>query len=228
MEKLMLRDVKGLSVEIISGSMPKLGITMFKIDLHIHTMLGGDSLIEPDKLVPRALEVGLDAVCVTEHNSYALSQPFEEITRKTGFPIFRGMEYNAAEGHLLIFGTKVGRSDLPPKMPIQRAIDWVNRSSIGAAIPAHPYQSDNLGRSLGGTVLKLRSLIALETINGSLSQKANKNLPHQKTRHPCYRRLRRPWPSGPWEGLHPFPYPNKVGRRIGKRPEKGRLHPMLE
>jgi len=146
---------------------------MFKIDLHIHTTLGGDSLIEPDQLVPRALEVGLDAVCVTEHNSHALSQPFEEIARKTEFPIFRGMEYNAAEGHLLIFGVMIGRSDLPPGLPIQRALDWVNGSSSGVAIPSHPFQKNMLRRSLGGTVLKLRGLTALETINGSLSQKAN-------------------------------------------------------
>ena len=146
---------------------------MFKIDLHIHTALGGDSLIEPDQLVPRARAVGLDAVCVTEHHSHSLSQPFEEIMRKTGYPIFRGMEYNAAEGHLLIFGVKAGRGDLPPLLPIQRALDWVCKST-GVAIPAHPFQIDMLGRSLGKRVLELEGLIALETLNGSLSHKTNK------------------------------------------------------
>ncbi len=42
---------------------------MFKIDLHIHTRLGGDSLIELQDLVERARKVGLDAVCITEHRS---------------------------------------------------------------------------------------------------------------------------------------------------------------
>ncbi|MBW1947899.1 MAG: PHP domain-containing protein, partial [Deltaproteobacteria bacterium] len=63
---------------------------MFKVDLHIHTTLGGDSFIQPDELVARSIEVGLDAVCVTEHNSYSLSKPFNKISRETGFPIFRG------------------------------------------------------------------------------------------------------------------------------------------
>ena len=146
---------------------------MFKIDLHIHSSLGGDSMIEPDELVPRAVEVGLDAVCATEHNSYALSQPFEEITKKTGFPIFRGMEYNANEGHLLIFGVKAGRGDLPPGLPMQHVLDWVSKST-GIAIPAHPYQIDMLGRSLGKRLFELRDLVALETMNGSLPLKINK------------------------------------------------------
>jgi predicted metal-dependent phosphoesterase TrpH len=156
-----------------SGNMRRLEAIMFKIDLHVHTTLGGDSLIEPDQLVARAREVGLDAVCVTEHNSYALSRPLEGIRRKTGFPILRGMEYNAAEGHLLIFGVKAGRGNLPPRLPIQSALDWVNRSPQGVAIPAHPYQRDMLGRSLGRNVMNLKGLIAIETINGSLSSRAN-------------------------------------------------------
>jgi predicted metal-dependent phosphoesterase TrpH len=145
---------------------------MFKIDMHIHTSLGGDSIIEPEQVVQRAIEVGLDAVCVTEHHSYSLSHPFEEIMRETGFPVLRGMEYNAAEGHLLIFGVKADRGNLPPRLPIQNALDWVHRS-VGVAIPAHPYQIDMLGRSLGRGVLKLKDLTALETLNGSLSPEEN-------------------------------------------------------
>jgi predicted metal-dependent phosphoesterase TrpH len=146
---------------------------MFKIDMHIHSALGGDSIIEPEQVVQRAQEVGLDAVCVTEHHSYSLSQPFEEIMRETGFPIFRGMEYNAAEGHLLIFGVKAGRGNLPPRLPMQSALDWVHRS-VGVAIPAHPYQIDMLGRSLGRGVLKLKGLTALEILNASLSPEENR------------------------------------------------------
>jgi histidinol phosphatase-like PHP family hydrolase len=59
---------------------------MFTIDLHVHTVLGGDSVIEVDELVPRCRDVGLDAVCVTEHHSYFLSDPFKDVSRKTGFP----------------------------------------------------------------------------------------------------------------------------------------------
>jgi len=146
---------------------------MFKIDLHIHSSLGGDSNIEPDDLVERARAVGLDAVCVTEHHSHALSSPFDELSRKSGFPIFRGMEYRAAEGHLLVFGVKAGRSDLLSGLPMQDAIDWVHAGG-GVAIPAHPYQKDMVGGLLGDRVLALQGLYALEVANGSVSPADNR------------------------------------------------------
>ncbi len=146
---------------------------MFKIDLHIHTSLGGDSLIEPQDLVIRALEVGLDAVCVTEHHSYDLSEPLDEVSRETGFPIFRGMEYRADNGHLLVCGVRVTRGNLPSGLPVQKAVDWVQKNG-GIAIPAHPYQHSLTGQYLGDDVLAINGLFALEVLNGSVSPEGNR------------------------------------------------------
>ncbi len=146
---------------------------MFKIDLHIHTSLGGDSLIEPQDLVIRALEVGLDAVCITEHHSYDLSEPFDEVSRETGFPIFRGMEYRADNGHLLVYGVCVTRGNLPSGLPVQKAVDWVQKNG-GVAIPAHPYQHSLAGQYLGDDILKIRGLFAVEVLNGSVSLEGNR------------------------------------------------------
>ena len=145
---------------------------MFKVDLHVHTILGGDSIIQPDDLVDRALEVGLDAVCVTEHHSYALSEPVEEISRKKNFPIFRGAEYRAAEGHLLVFGARVEKSEMLPGLPMQFAVNWAH-SRGGVAIPAHSYQKGMVGSYLGDRVFELKNLIALEVINGSATTEEN-------------------------------------------------------
>jgi hypothetical protein len=145
---------------------------MFKIDLHVHSVLGGDSDIQPEEVVSRALAAGLDAVCITEHHSYSLSEPFQKISRKTHFPIFRGMEYRADEGHLLIFGVKAGRGDLLSRLPMQKVVDWVHDRG-GVAVPAHPYQVSMTGVSLGDGVLMLKGLIALEAINGSISAEEN-------------------------------------------------------
>ena len=146
---------------------------MFKIDLHIHTSLGGDSFIEPQSLVDRAREVGLDAVCITEHHSYDLSEPFDEISRETGFPIFRGMEYRADSGHLLIYGVRVTRGNLPSGLPVQKAVDWVQKNG-GVAIPAHPYQHSLAGQYLGDDILQKSGLFALEVLNGSVSLDGNR------------------------------------------------------
>ena len=146
---------------------------MFKIDLHLHTCLGGDSLIEPQDLVERAREVGLDAVCITEHHSYDLSEPFDEISRKANFPIFRGMEYRADNGHMLIYGVRVTRGNLPSGLPLQKAVDWVQKNG-GVAVPAHPYQQSLVGQYPGDAILKINGLFALEVINGSESLDGNR------------------------------------------------------
>ena len=146
---------------------------MFVVDLHIHTVLGGDSAIEPAELVEQARAAGLDAVCVTEHHSYALSKPCDDISRSTGFPIFRGMEYRAAEGHLLVFGVPLSRGDMPPGLPMQKVADRVHEQG-GVAVPAHPYQRDMVGGSLGDRVLALKGLYALEGANGSVSDDGNR------------------------------------------------------
>ena len=145
---------------------------MFKIDLHIHTSLGGDSLIEPQYLVGRAREVGLDAVCITEHHSYDLSEPFDEISRMTKFPILRATEYRADNGHLLIYGIRVTRGNLPSGLPVQKAVDWVQKNG-GVAIPAHPYQHSLAGQYLGDDIWKIHGLFALEVLNGSVSPEGN-------------------------------------------------------
>jgi hypothetical protein len=146
---------------------------VFKIDLHIHTSLGGDSLIPPQALIARARQVGLDAVCVTEHHSYALSEPLLEISRRGRFPIFRGLEYTAAEGHLLVFGVGPAVDDLPSRLPLQRVLDTVHGMG-GVAVPAHPYQRSVVGGALGDRLYSLRGLVALETINGSASEEENR------------------------------------------------------
>jgi len=158
---------------------------MFKVDLHVHTSLGSDSLIEPEELVLHSCQAGLDAVCVTEHHSYEVSEPFEEISRKTGFPIFRGMEYSAEEGHLLIFGVKAAADDFPIRLPMQRIIDRI-RQLGGVAVPAHPYQRGLVGGALGDRVLRLRGVTALETINGSASPHENKRASEAAARMGIY------------------------------------------
>ncbi|MBU1193574.1 MAG: PHP domain-containing protein [Proteobacteria bacterium] len=146
---------------------------MFKIDMHIHSILGHDSIIAPDELVFFAQKAGMDAVCITEHHSFEISAPFDLISQKSGFPIIRGMEYKAQEGHLLVFGINMGRADMPPQMPMQHVIDWVaDKGGIG--IPAHPYQPDMFGKMLGDRLLSFENVVAVEAANGSASMIENK------------------------------------------------------
>ena len=147
---------------------------MFKIDMHVHSVLGKDAIIKPDEVVGYAKKAGLDAVCITEHHSYNISKPFDAISQKTGFPIFRGMEYKAREGHLLVYGVKINRGDMMLQMPMQHVIDWVQARG-GVAVPAHPYQANMFGMALGDEILSLNGLYAVETENGSASCQENQS-----------------------------------------------------
>jgi len=111
-------------------------------------------------------------VCITEHHDYDISEPFDAISRKEKFPIIRGMEYKAKEGHLLVYGVNMGRGDMPAQMPMQQVIDWVMQKG-GVAIPAHPYQPDMFGACLGDRLCELKHLVAVEACNGSASETEN-------------------------------------------------------
>ena len=124
-------------------------------------------------MVERARKVGLDAVCITEHHSYDLSQPFDEISRMANFPVLRAMEYRADNGHLLIYGIRVTRGNLPSGLPVQKAVDWVQKNG-GVAIPAHPYQHSLAGQYLGDDILKISGLFAVEVLNGSVPPQGNR------------------------------------------------------
>ncbi|MEW5946181.1 MAG: PHP domain-containing protein, partial [bacterium] len=75
------------------------------VDMHVHTMVSSlCSVIDPDELVRYALESGLDALCVTEHETLEGARVVKEIGRRHGFRVFEGYEAVAREGHVLVFG----------------------------------------------------------------------------------------------------------------------------
>ena len=75
------------------------------IDLHMHEMTySKDSFLKLSQIVGIAKEKGLDGISITDHDSMGLRQYAEEYSKKTGFPIFVGVEYYSAQGDILAFG----------------------------------------------------------------------------------------------------------------------------
>ncbi len=136
----------------------------FKIDLHVHSKYSGDTDSEPEEMVIRAVEQGLDGLAFTEHYSYEASEPVESLKEKYKdvIIIFRGVEFSADEGHCLIFGVNTDRL-LSPHTPIEEVLKVVNKAG-GVVIPSHPYRR---GNSLGEMVWTLQGLCAIEGFNGA-------------------------------------------------------------
>jgi len=144
------------------------------VDMHVHTNISSRcSSIRPEELVERAREVGLDAVCVTEHSTYRGAQVNHEYALEHGFKVFRGMEVLTELGDMLVFGWQgeiryylVSFEDLKGEVEKQN----------GVIIPAHPCrgEADARHRNRYGIPNELlEAIFAIETRNGAVNRKSN-------------------------------------------------------
>ncbi|HZS47963.1 MAG TPA: PHP domain-containing protein [Blastocatellia bacterium] len=136
------------------------------IDMHVHTVASGDSLIAAEDLIDHALDMGLDGICVTEHDSYEASAAVEELAEGTDLKVFRGVEVSTVTGHMLVYGVKDDKwKDYleQHKNDAQRLIDYV-RSIDGVVIPAHPF--DPIKPGIKDLAPTLAGVFAIEAFNG--------------------------------------------------------------
>lgn len=137
---------------------------MTRIDLHVHSRNSGDNDADPEEIVERAIELGLDGIAFTEHYSYGASEPVERLREKyrNAIMLFRGVEFSAAEGHCLVFGADTDKM----------AIKYASFSSVvravtdtgGVVIPSHPYRGSN---SLGELITRVPGICGVEGCNGA-------------------------------------------------------------
>lgn len=136
------------------------------IDLHLHTVYSEDSLIAAEDLIEQAIKVGLDGICVTEHNSFELSEIVEEFAYGTPIKVFRGVEVTTDLGHLLVYGLDKKQwqpFENKPGIPAQELIDYV-RNCGGVSVPAHPFRFQS--SSVGEKLETLIGIFAIEGYNG--------------------------------------------------------------
>ena len=75
------------------------------VDMHLHEKtFSTDSFLSLDEIVSIAKAKGLDAVCITDHDSMGLRETAEEYTCRTGFPIFTGIEFFSLQGDITAWG----------------------------------------------------------------------------------------------------------------------------
>lgn len=81
---------------------------MKKIDFHIHTIpTASDSSFSfnLDQLKRYVLNAGIDAIAITNHNIFDVSQ-FRKISESVSIPVFPGIEINLENGHLLLIADR--------------------------------------------------------------------------------------------------------------------------
>ncbi|SHH57038.1 hypothetical protein SAMN02745196_00814 [Clostridium collagenovorans DSM 3089] len=132
------------------------------IDTHMHCIEGSpDSFISVAEIVNKAKELGLDAICITDHDDNSVKEYALKYGQENDFKIFVGAEVLTFEGDIVVFGLE----ELPKEMVhAQELIDLVN-SKGGATISAHPFRENN--RGLGNHIREVKGLSAVESFNGS-------------------------------------------------------------
>ncbi len=144
------------------------------VDLHVHTSVSSPcSQIEPRLLVRAAKEMGLDALCVTEHEELEGAEVARRLGEEAGFPVFRGVEVYTECGDMLVFGAC--RRRYPVTTPFAELLEEV-RGLGGVIIPCHPCRG-SLGfhHTLGEEKAEflLSSVDAIEVRNGGSSPESN-------------------------------------------------------
>jgi len=127
------------------------------IDMHIHTHFSPCSIIKIPQLLQRAKKVGIDGICITDHNSIASKSVLEKIADYSGLFVIVGVEYTTSYGDFLVYGPV---DYIPEKMDAKNLFKWVQKEG-GVTIAAHPFRKD---RPVDPDVLHLAKII--ESVNG--------------------------------------------------------------
>ena len=125
--------------------------------MHIHTHFSPCSIIKIPQLLQRAKKVGIDGICITDHNSIASKSVLEKIADYSGLFVIVGVEYTTSYGDFLVYGPV---DYIPEKMDAKNLFKWVQKEG-GVTIAAHPFRKD---RPVDPDVLHLSKII--ESVNG--------------------------------------------------------------
>jgi len=108
-----------------------------KIDLHLHTIYGSAcAYMEPEQLIACAKEIGLDGICITEHDQIWGQDRIADLNKKNDLLIIGGVEVSTDWGEMLVFGYHKS------VLRISRAVDLREKvdAAGGVMIPAHPFR----------------------------------------------------------------------------------------
>ncbi len=148
------------------------------IDLHVHTSPASPCSSAPvNDLIQEAKRIGLDGICLTDHNYLWSRESVEELRQRHGFLVLRGNEITTDQGDMLVFGLD---RDIKGIIQLKELAEEVHASG-GLIIAAHPFRgflTFGVGQ-LGLTSKKaaerplFRSVDGVEVLNGKVTREEN-------------------------------------------------------
>ncbi len=111
-----------------------------KIDLHLHTLYGSAcAYMDPDQLIQKAKAVGLDGVCLTEHNQLWDPAELKRLQSKHDLLVLGGMEVSTEIGEILVFGLHREVPGIHRAVCLRQAVE----EEGGFLIAAHPFRFES-------------------------------------------------------------------------------------
>ena len=163
---------------IITPAVKKEITTGFNIDLHMHSFPASPcSSVSVDQLILEAKRIGLDAVCLTDHNYVWTPEETMDLTQKHGFLVLRANEITTDQGDMLVFGMYQDVKGIIKLAELKQLID----DSEGFMIAAHPFRGFLVFNTsqIGLTVEKamqrpvFKMVHAIEILNGKVTDQEN-------------------------------------------------------
>ena len=107
------------------------------IDLHTHSYpKSDDSFVGVDDCIDRAKDLGLDGICLTDHDAFWPPDAVQALSRRHDFLVLPGSEINTDAGHILVFGLERYVFGLHKPAFLRQSVDRCR----GVMVAAHPYR----------------------------------------------------------------------------------------
>lgn len=145
-------------------------------DIHVHTTLSACSCLTLNEILENAGRLGLQGVCITDHQTMAVRRRLREGVQPNGLCVLFGMEYSTPQGDFLLFGP---HDNLPAGLSAGELMRLV-RQSAGVAVAAHPCR---LSRPLDERLLRSGYRPIIETLNGRSTAAENAAAADLAARH---------------------------------------------
>jgi predicted metal-dependent phosphoesterase TrpH len=148
------------------------------IDLHVHTYPASPCSSAPvDHIIEEAKKIGLDAVCLTDHNHVWSKDDVEELRQKHGFLVLSGNEITTNQGDMLVFGLEKDIKGIITLEDLRAEV----LAADGFIIVAHPFRGflivgiDEMGLTPEKAMERplLKFVDAIEVMNGKVTKKEN-------------------------------------------------------
>ncbi len=149
-----------------------------RIDLHIHTKPKSPcSSITLEEAVEEAKRIGLDGICLMEHDVQWTDEEISTAREEFNFLILKGYEISSLDGHFLAYGFQKTVDSFLEVKEVREILGY----DTGFLAIAHPFREylvvgiSEIGLKVEDEAKKeiFRFVDGIEIINGRASKKAN-------------------------------------------------------